>query len=82
MDIAPDLFSFFGSNRYRVDDLDTELEREDILRALKDYESKYKVDSKAFYNKWLNGEMDENFETSDWALIYQLSQMIFNDEDK
>jgi len=82
MDKAPDLFSFFGSNRYRVDDLDTELVREDILKALKDFEDKYKMDSKTFYNKWLGGEMDENFETHDWALIYQLSQMIDKDENK
>ena len=82
MEIAPDLFSFFGNNRYRVDDLDTQLEKEDILKVLKEFEDKYKMESKTFYNKWLDGEMDKNFETSDWSLIYQLSQMIDKDETK
>lgn len=82
MALAPDLFSFYGNNRYIVDDLDTELEMEDILKALKEFEDKFKMDSKTFYNKWLDGEMDENFETHDWALIYQLSQMIDKDENK
>jgi len=82
MELAPDLFSFFGNNRYIVDDLDTQLEMEDILKAQKNFEEKFKMDSKTFYNKWLNGEMDENFETHDWALIYQLLQMIDKDENK
>jgi len=81
-DIAPDLSSFFRSNSFKVDDLDTELEMEDILKALKNYEEKYKMDSRTFYEKWLGGEMDKNFETSDWSLIYQLSQMIDKDENK
>jgi|GEM_PF-6941123 len=81
MDIAPDLFGLFGNNRHVVDNLDTELSNDEIVRILKEFEEKYQMNSGDFYKKWVNGNIEDSFEMQDWMMIYQLSEIMQEHED-
>jgi len=81
-EIAPDLFSLFGNNQYIVDELDTELSREDISASLDFYEKKHNLKSKEFYDKWILGEIEDTFENHNWALTYQLLELTDEDENQ
>lgn len=80
MEIAPDLFSLFGNNRYIIDELDTEISREDICESLSFFEKKYNMKSDEFYQKWLKGEIEDTIETHNWALTYQLLELAKEDD--
>ena len=71
-ELAPDLFSFFWTDRFQVDLLNTELSNGELQELLKGFEEKYHTDSKNFYTAWEKGEFEETFETHDWATIYRL----------
>lgn len=43
----------------------------DYRTRLKEFESKYEMSSREFYEKWTRGKVTETFETFEWAHLYR-----------
>jgi hypothetical protein len=46
---------------------------------LDEYEQKYEIKSEEFYEKWLNGETEDDFEMNEWAGFYKLKLALIRD---
>jgi len=43
----------------------------DYRTKLEEYETKYSMPSKVFYEKWGKGEIEETYEAFEWAFLYK-----------